>query len=78
MNELKNQKEKIQKMKIYFSAEFNFYKLTLNLLKILFINCKFLLFLVDLLNNGIFFLFIYLNQNKKTFIKLIIIINSLK
>lgn len=65
-------------MKIYFSAEFNFYKLTLNLLKILFINCKFLLFLVDLLNNGIFFLFIYLNQNKKTFIKLIIIINSLK
>ena len=65
-------------MKIYFSAEFNFYKLTLNLLKILFINCKFLLFLVDLLNNGIFFLFIYLNQNKKTFIKLIIIIYSLK
>ena len=65
-------------MKIYFLAEFNFYKLTLNLLKILFINCKFLLFLVDLLNNGIFFLFIYLNQNKKTFIKLIIIINSLK
>ncbi len=65
-------------MKIYISAEFNFYKLTLNLLKILFINYKFLLFLVDLLNNGIFFLFIYLNQNKKTFIKLIIIINSLK
>ena len=65
-------------MKIYISAEFNFYNLTLNLLKILFINCKFLLFLVDLLNNGIFFLFIYLNQNKKTFIKLIIIINSLK
>ena len=65
-------------MKIYISAEFNFYNLTLNLLKILFINCKFLLFLVDLLNNGIFFLFIYLNQNKKTFIKLIIIIYSLK
>ena len=65
-------------MKIYISAEFNFYNLTLNLLKLLFINCKFLLFLVDLLNNGIFFLFIYLNQNKKTFIKLIIIIYSLK